>query len=530
MTDDARDVIVEVELPGRSVYAKVWRIQVGRVPLFLMDTDIDANAPGDRELAAHLYGGDRELRLIQEYVLGIGGVRALRALGYAPKVWHLNEGHCAFSLLERVREFVQQGMTFDQAREAVRATTVFTTHTPVPAGNDTFSFELIEKYFSVFWQRLGITRDQFFDLAKQYLPWGATEFSLTVLALKCSGAANGVSELHGKVSRKMWHFLWPDREERDVPIGSITNGVHSLTWLAPEYQMLFDEYFPRDWRARLDDPALWETIEKIPDGKLWATHQVLKQRLSDVVRTRAVETLHASPRSEAERDATSLQVDALTLGFARRFATYKRAVLVFRDQERLKRILNAADRPVQILFSGKAHPADDPGKEFIRQIVQFARASGFEGRIAFVADYDINVARALVQGVDVWLNNPRRPLEASGTSGQKASLNGAPNFSVLDGWWREGFIANVNGWAIGADKSWDDSDAQDANDAESFYATLEQEIVPLYYTRDADGVPHAWVRKMKAAMKTIAPRFSTRRMVKEYTTKYYVPAATKQSG
>ena len=522
-----REVMIEVELPGRSVYAKVWRIQVGRVPLFLMDTDVDANTPADRELAAHLYGGDRELRLIQEFVLGIGGVRALRALGYQPRVWHLNEGHCAFSVLERARECVQAGMSFDQAREAVRATTVFTTHTPVPAGNDSFSFDLIEKYFGAFWQKLGIPREQFFDLARQSLPWGA-EFSMTVLALKFAGAANGVSELHGQVSRKMWNFLWTHRRESEVPIGSITNGVHSLTWLAPEYHALFDEYFPRDWRARIDDPAMWDAIEKIPDEKLWATHQTLKRRLMDMVKTRAVpvETLRASPRSGAERDAASLQPDALTLGFARRFATYKRAVLVFHDIERLKRILNQPNRPVQILFSGKAHPADDPGKEFIRQIVQFSRQPGFERRIAFLEDYDILVARSLVQGADVWLNNPRRPLEASGTSGQKASLNGAPNFSVLDGWWREGYIANVNGWAIGEDRAWDDPNAQDAADAESFYRTLEGEIVPIYYARDADGVPRVWVRKMKDAIKTIAPRFSTMRMVKEYTTKYYIPAAT----
>ncbi len=509
-----REIMIEVELPGRSVYAKVWRIQVGRVPLFLMDTDVDVNAPADRELAAHLYGGDRELRIIQEYVLGIGGVRALRALGYAPRVWHLNEGHCAFSVLERAREFVQQGMPFDQAREAVRASTVFTTHTPVPAGNDAFAFELIEKYFAAFWQKLGITREQFFDLARQYMPWGEAEFSMTVLALKFAGAANGVSELHGQVSRRMWNFLWPQRTENDVPIGSITNGVHSLTWLSPRYHSLFDEYFPRNWRAHIDNPAMWEIIEKIPDEKLWETHQSLKRRLVDVARTRGVGT-------------NAFQEDVLTLGFARRFATYKRAVLAFRDIERLKQILNDPKHPVQLVFSGKAHPADDPGKELIRQIVQFSKMPGFENRITFVEDYDIMVARALVHGVDVWLNNPRRPLEASGTSGQKAALNGAPNFSVLDGWWREGYVASVNGWAIGEDRAWDDVDAQDAADAASFYATLENEIAPLYYAHDADGIPHAWVRRMKDAIKTIAPRFSTMRMVKEYTTKYYIPAATR---
>ena len=509
---EGREIIVQVELPGRSVYAKLWRIQVGRVPIFLMDTDIDTNAPNDRVLAAQLYGGDREMRLIQEYILGIGSVRALHALGYQPQVWHLNEGHCAFSVLERARELVRQGMTFEQAREAVRATTVFTTHTPVPAGNDTFAFELVAKYFAGMWQPLGITREQFFDLARQYLPWGAAEFSMTVLALKFAGAVNGVSELHGAVSRKMWSFLWPQRAENDVPIGHITNGVHSRTWLAPEYHDLFDEYFPSAWRDRIDDPALWESIEKIPDAALWATHGALKRRLIELVRANA---------------GVELDPAALTLGFARRFATYKRATLAFSEGERLKRILNRANQPVQILFSGKAHPDDNPGKEFIRQIVQFARQPGFAGRLAFVEDYDINLARALTQGADVWLNNPRRPMEASGTSGQKASLNGLLNFSVLYGWWREGFIPGVNGWVIGEDRTWDDQGAQDAADAQSFYATLENEIVPLYYTRTADGVPHAWVRKMKDTIKTIAPRFSTMRMVKEYVTRCYVPAATR---
>ena len=515
--DNGNDILVQVELPGRSVYAKVWRIQVGRVPLFLMDTDIDLNAPNDRVLAAQLYGGDREMRIIQEYVLGIGGVRVLRALGYHPSVWHLNEGHCAFSVLERAREFVEQGMTFEQAREAVRATTVFTTHTPVPAGNDSFAFDLVEKYFSAMWKKLGITREQFFDIGRQYLPWGATEFGMTVLALKFAGAANGVSELHGQVSRKMWNFLWPQKPENEVPIGYVTNGVHSLTWLATEYHELFDEFFPHDWRQRIDDASLWEAIEKIPDERLWATHLKLKTALMQLTHTRGVGVAQSMP----------WQTDALTLGFARRFATYKRAVLAFRDTERLKRIVNNPKRPVQILFSGKAHPQDDPGKEFIRQVVQFSKTPGFAGRIAFLEDYEIISARALVQSTDVWLNNPRRPLEASGTSGQKAALNGAPNFSVLDGWWREACVNGSNGWAIGEDKAWDDQNAQDAADAESFYTTLEKEIVPLYYTRDADGVPHGWVRRMKNSIKTLAPRFSTMRMLKEYTTKYYIPAATK---
>lgn len=517
-TPEGHAALIEVRLPGRSVYAKVWRIQVGRVPLFLMDTDVETNAPADRELSARLYGGDHEMRVAQEFVLGIGGVRALRALGYNPRVWHLNEGHSAFSVLERAREYVQQGMPFAQALQAIRATTIFTTHTPVPAGNDAFSFELIEKYFDTFLPALKITREQFFGLARQDLAWGGAAFSMTVLALKFSSAANGVSELHGEVARKMWHWLWPDRSDNDVPIGSITNGVHALSWLAPAYHKLFDEYFPRDWRERLDDPALWQSIDKIPDDVLWQTHVALKQRLFDFIDQRTATHLGG---------ASQMNPAALTLGFARRFATYKRAVLMFHDLERLKRILNSSERPVQILFSGKAHPADDPGKQFIQQVVQFSKQPGLSNHIAFIEDYDINVARYLVQGADVWLNNPRRPLEASGTSGEKAALNGLPNLSVLDGWWREGFIAGVNGWSIGEDKMWENADAQDANDAESFYATLESQVAQQFYTRAADNIPHGWVRLMKNAMKTIAPKFSTRRMIKEYTTKYYVPAATK---
>ncbi|MBI4786878.1 MAG: alpha-glucan family phosphorylase [Chloroflexi bacterium] len=511
---DGNEIVISVELPGRTIYAKVWRIQAGRVPLFLMDTDVDANAPADRELAARLYGGDHEIRISQEIVLGIGGVRALRALGFEPSVYHLNEGHSAFSVLERARELVARGLTFDAARETIRASTVFTTHTPVPAGNDAFSFDLMEKYFANFWKQLGLTREQFLDLAWQDLP-GGPRFSLTVLALRFSDAANGVSELHGAVSRGMWHFLWPDRAENETPIGHITNGVHLGTWLAPEYQALYDEYLGRDWRERMDDPGLWSAVANVPDEKLWNVHLGLKRHLANYI------------RNLTQTRGGEIKPDALTLGFARRFATYKRAVLMFRNVERLKRILNSTDCPVQIIFSGKAHPADNPGKEFIREVVQLVETPGLKGRLFFVEDYDLAIARHLVQGVDVWTNTPRRPLEASGTSGQKAALNGVPNFSVLDGWWREGYISGLNGWPIGADQAWDDVNAQDAADAESFYATLENDIVPLYYNRDADGIPHAWVQLMKHTMRTLAPKFITRRMVKEYVTKYYIPAATR---
>ncbi len=514
---NGREVMIEVELPGRSVYAKIWRIQVGRVPLFLMDTDVNVNAPSDRDLAARLYGGDQEMRIAQEIVLGIGGVRALRALGIHPSVWHLNEGHSAFSILERLREQIQAGKSFEQAHETVSATTVFTTHTPVPAGNDAFGFDLIEKYLGAFWKQLGLTREQFLDLAWQDLP-GGPKFSMTVLALKSACEANGVSQLHGAVSREMWRSLWPDLPQDQVPIGSITNGVHLPTWLSVHLQALYDEYLPRDWRAHMDDPAIWSNIDKIPDERLWKIHLDLKRHLAGFLRDRA------------RTHGGDIDPQALTLGFARRFATYKRAVLMFRDVERLKRILNAPGRPVQIIYSGKAHPADDPGKEFIRQVVQYSKMPGLQGHIFFVEDYDIVIAQHMVQGVDVWTNTPRRPLEASGTSGQKASLNGVPNLSVLDGWWREGFVTGLNGWAIGADQSWNDSGAQDAADADSFYSLLEQDIVPLYYAADADGIPHGWVRMMKNAIRTIAPTFTTRRMVKEYISKLYLPEATRPEG
>lgn len=514
---DGREIMIEVELPGRSLYAKVWRIQVGRVPLFLMDTDIDVNAPADRVLAARLYGGDHEIRISQEIVLGIGGVRVLRALGYHPSVYHLNEGHSAFSVLERVRERVERGMSFEQAHDAVCSTTVFTTHTPVPAGNDAFSFDLVDKYFSQYWPKLGLTREQFLDLAWQDLPGGA-KFSMTVLALHLACEANGVSQLHGTVSRGLWHFLWPDVAEKEVPIGSVTNGVHLPTWLAPDLVELFDEYLPHDWQEHPDDVVVWNAVDSIPDEKLWGVHLELKRHLADFI------------RQYTRTCGGELNPEALVLGFARRFATYKRAVLMFNDVERLKRIVNTPGRPVQIVFSGKAHPADDPGKQFIHDVVQWSGQPGLQGHILFVEDYDVRIARHLVQGVDVWTNTPRRPLEASGTSGQKASLNGVPNFSVLDGWWREGFVAGVNGWSIGADQAWDDTNAQDAADAESFYSTLENQIMPLFFERGPDGIPHRWVKMMKDTIRTIAPRFITRRMVKEYTQKYYIPEATRGEG
>lgn len=518
-------IVVQVDLPGRQIYATVWRIHVGRVPLYLLDTNVHPNAPEDRTLAARLYGGDQEMRISQEIVLGIGGVRALRALGFKPTVWHMNEGHSAFMALEQIRHLVQQdGLTFQEAREIVTAGNVFTTHTPVPAGHDAFPFDIVEKYFGSYWPEMGLDRDGFMALGYHEMPWGA-RFSMTVLALKLSGRYNGVSELHGRVSREMWRVLWPDRPVEEVPIGHITNGVHTRTWLAPEMAGLFDKYLGEEWEERLDEPASWQAIDRIPNAELWRIHRQRKQMMINCLRQRIRrqrERNHATIDEVAAAESV-LDPDALTIGFARRFATYKRATLIFWDLERIQRILNHESRPVQIIFAGKAHPADEPGKALIKQIVELSKHPAFRGRVVFVEDYDINVARHLVRGVDLWLNNPRRPLEASGTSGQKAALNGVPNLSVLDGWWPEAYDG-TNGWAIGGADADGDQDQQDAADADALYRALENEIVPLFYDRSADGIPHGWLQVVKASIQTCAPRFSMRRMVKEYTEKMYVPA------
>jgi starch phosphorylase len=523
---NGNEVLVNVNLPGRTVYAKVWRIQVGRIRIYLMDTDVERNAPPDRDLSARLYGGDREMRISQEFVLGIGGVRAVRALGYKPAVWHMNEGHSAFLGLERLREFMQNdGLSLAEAIEAVRSNTLFTTHTPVPAGNDAFDFALVEKFFWQFWTQLGVSRDEFMAFARQQLPWG-TQYSMTVLALRLSGYANGVSKLHGSVSRAMWAFLWPGTPLAEVPIGHITNGVHTKTWLQQELRELYAQHFAPDWgKMGFDQQERW-TVENLPAAALWEAHCARKQKMVVMARKRAA--IQAIRHGEGPRFvadvATALNPDALTLGFARRFATYKRATLIFRDLERIRRILNNPDRPVQLVFSGKAHPADDPGKTFIQHIYEMSMEPDFFGKILFVEDYDMSVARQLVSGVDVWLNNPRRPLEASGTSGEKAGVNGVPNFSALDGWWEEGYDGN-NGWAIGEARAYKDEETQDEADALSLYATLEEEIIPLFFDRDQNGIPQGWVERMRASIVTVGPRFSMDRQVKDYVNCYYAPAA-----
>ena len=522
---EGREIRISVELPGRTVYAKVWRIQVGRVPLYLMDTDVDPNGPSDRTLSARLYGGDHEVRIAQEIVLGVGGVRTLRALGIDASVWHMNEGHSAFLGLERCRELVQGlEVPFEVAREIAAANAIFTTHTPVAAGNDVFSFELVDRYFADYWPQLGLDREAFHQLAREEVDWGAG-FSMTVLALRLSAQHNGVSKLHGDVSRAMWRFLWPQIEEEEVPIGSITNGVHTATWLAPRLGALYGRYLGADWYARLDDPGAWSRINEIPDGELWETHRKLKGELIAFARARTERQRwrHGEGRAALAAVGRLLNPAALTLGFARRFATYKRATLLLRDPERLARLLHNPERPIQIIFAGKAHPADGAGQEFIKQVYEYSRRPAFAGSIVFLEDYDIDIARQLVGGVDVWLNTPIRPYEASGTSGEKAGLNGVPNCSIRDGWWDEAYTGS-NGWAVGDAREYQDAETRDDADADALYTLLEREIAPLYYDRGLDEIPHNWLAVMKESIRTVAPAFSMRRMVKEYTESLYLPA------
>jgi glycogen phosphorylase len=525
---DGKEIEVSVELPGRRVYAKVWKLQIGRVALYLMDTDVPGNAPGDRELSARLYGGDHELRISQEIVLGIGGVRVVRALGLEPSVFHMNDSHPVFLVLERARELVQQdGLSFDVAREVVRASTVFTTHTPVPAGNEVFGYDLIDKYFSSYWGLLGLSRDQFHDLARQNMSWGSV-FSMTILALRFSSLHNGVSKLHGAVARRMWQFLWSGITEDEVPITHITNGVHIPTWLAPELRDLYSRYLPQGWQDRRSDPLTWQPIANIPDGELWATHNERKLRLFAYIRAHLRKhrsRLGEGPNALAETETIG-DPQALTIGFARRFATYKRATLIFRDRERLRRLLNNPERPVQIIFAGKAHPADQPGKDLIKEIYTLSRTPDFAGKIIFLENYDMDMARHLVSGVDLWLNNPIRPHEASGTSGMKAALNGVPNCSILDGWWAEGYTGS-NGWAIGEEREYQDIETQNDADASDLYNKLEAEIVPTFYQRNAEGVPHGWVQVMKEAIVSCAPRFSMMRQVEEYANLLYMPTTER---
>lgn len=531
MDTEGKPLTVMVELPGREVLARIWEVHVGRVPLYLLDSDVDGNWPADRELTSRLYTSDLESRISQEIILGVGGVRALRVLGYNPKVWHMNEGHSAFMALERARELVAAGHTFEDAAARIRASTVFTTHTPVPAGNDEFPLWLMDKYFSQFWPQLNLEREPFLDLARHPQAWGGETFSMPILALRLSEKRNAVSEMHGRVSRRMWNFVFKDCSEDEVPITHITNGVHTGTWLARRLRMLYDHHLGSNWIDRVDEQGLWNKIEDIPDAALWQVRLHLKRKLVGYMRERARGQWIVGGTHPVQTIASGVLLDpyALTIGFARRFATYKRANLLLRDIPRLFDIINRPNMPVQFVFAGKAHPADEPGKLLIQEVYRAIKKAENGGRLVFLEDYDMNLARYLVQGVDVWLNTPRRPMEASGTSGEKAALNGVLNFSVLDGWWREGYNGR-NGWAIGDDTEYADTNLQDDADAKSLYDTLENEIIPLFYhERSADGLPGDWIERVKESICTLTPRFSMQRMVKEYAERLYFQAGAGQS-
>jgi starch phosphorylase len=526
ITREGKPALTAVPFADRTVLAAVWRVRVGRVRLFLLDTDLEENAPWDRELSARLYGGDRETRIQQEIILGIGGVRVLRALGIEPAVWHLNEGHAAFVALQRVRELVEHGASFDSALDEVRRSTVFTTHTPVPAGHDAFPFHLVEKHLAGCWGEIGQYRQRFLALG-EYDNGSGSLFNMTALALRTASNVNGVSALHGEVTRGMWQPIWPELPRDLLPVKSITNGVHVPTWISVPILEMLDRHLGKDWLDHHDDPAFWDRLREIPDEDLWAARQQLRADLFDFIRER-LRQRWAVERVSPVRIVTGgsmLAPSALTIGFARRFTAYKRPDLIFHDPDRLARILTASDRPVQIVFAGKAHPADDPAKHHLQQVFRRALDPVYAGRVAFIDDYDLHTAHCLVAGCDVWLNNPRKPLEASGTSGMKASINGVPHLSVGDGWWAEGFNGR-NGWLIESTTDPDDHVATDAADAEALYRLLEEQIVPAFYDRDAANVPHRWVEVVREAMRSNLPRFSARRMLKQYILEMYAPAAS----
>jgi starch phosphorylase len=518
LNEKGEQLVVRVPFIEPPVSVAVWKVAVGRINLYLMDTDIEANDPWSRGISSHLYLGDMEQRLRQEIVLGTGGYRLLNALGIRHSILHVNEGHPAFALLERIRERVREGMNYEEAAREVKKTSIFTTHTPVPAGHDVFLFPLMDKYFGSHCSALGIDRETFLQLGINPAK-PAAGFNMTAFALRMSAGNNAVSKRHGEVTRRMWHPLWPDLTEDETPIDSVTNGVHVPTWLEPRMMLLFNKYLGTDWLENHDDPSIWELVDEIPDAELWHTHYWLKTKLINVIRESARQrwTENRISPSITLAEGAMLDPSVLTIGFARRFATYKRANLIFKDRKRLKNILNDRWHPVQIIFAGKAHPADMSAINMLQEIFNAARDPEFGGRIAFVEDYSEQLAQYMVHGVDVWLNNPLPPMEASGTSGMKAALNGVPHLSIMDGWWIEGYNGE-NGWSFGEATEEED---RDQVDAESVYGLLEKEIVPLYYKVSAGGIPDGWVKVMKETIRSIAPNFSARRMVKEYAEKFY---------
>jgi starch phosphorylase len=531
VTDSSgQPLIVRIETRSGLLRARVWQVQVGRVRLLLLDSNVDGNSSEDRELTSRLYGGDNRVRIRQELLLGIGGARVLQALHTYPGVLHLNEGHSAFAILEEIRRLMEYDqIPFDRAHRRVSLYTVFTTHTPVPAGHDRFSPDLVEEHLGIFREKLGLSHDEFMAVGRVNPKDKSEAFCMTVLALKTSRLANGVSAIHADVSRMMWQCLWPTRPEAEVPVGHITNGVHVLSWLAPQMYQLFETRLGQDWPTRMGHPDVWERVAEIDDAELWETQQSLKMRLIRFVRRRLyLQAERLGHRKTIKQIDQILDPDVLTIGCARRFATYKRGDLILSQPERLAKLVGDARRPIQIIFSGKAHPRDNEGKLLLQRIAQATLNPAYKSRIVFVENYDYNVARHLVQGVDVWLNNPRRPLEACGTSGQKAVLNGGLNLSVLDGWWNEAYDGK-NGFAIGHGGMHNDPNIQYQRDAEYLYDTLEQEVIPPYYERDASGVPRQWVRRMKRAMQSLGWRFNADRMVKDYARRCYLPAASATS-
>ncbi len=517
--EDGQELTVPVDLPGRRVGVRIWKVQVGRVPLYLLDTDLPGNSREDRAITAQLYGGSRDVRICQEIVLGIGGVRALRAMGIYPGAWHINEGHAAFLCLERIREKVDSGIRTSVAVEAVKSNTLFTTHTPVPAGHDLFSAEMVDHYLGQYYQYMGMSRDEFFRLG-----WDEEHqaFNMTVLALNLSDFKNGVSKLHARVSRQMFCRLYGCIQEEEVPISHVTNGVHTETWMSPGIKRLMEKYVGPDWNKNLHDPAMWEAVDGIPDGELWLTHLQLKEELIDFVREnlKAQRIRNYEPGVRVAEVNGYLSPDALIIGFARRFATYKRASLLFRDLDRLAGLVNDPRRPVRIVFAGKAHPADGPGQEMIKRVFEISNLDPFRGKVIFLENYDINAARYLIRGVDVWLNSPRRPQEASGTSGMKAAVNGVVNLSVLDGWWPEAYNGK-NGFAVGDEREYPAEELQDRDDGLSLYSVLENEVIPLFFA------PDRWAAYMKNSIKTVGPQFSSHRMVRQYTENLYASAVER---
>jgi starch phosphorylase len=527
--ENGQPLTISVEYPGRDVFAQIWCVTAGRAKLYLLDTNLQSNSPTDRMISTTVYGGDTEMRIRQEIMLGIGGMRALAAMGIRPAICHMNEGHTAFLALERIRMSMREsGLNFEQATEAIKAGTIFTVHTPVRAGVDEFPADLMDKYFGGYASQLGIDKRRLFGLGRILPDDDGEGFKMPILAMRMSSYINGVSELHGQVSRDMWSCLWRRVPTSEVPIQSITNGVHIKSWISDEISGLYERYLGPNWAEEDDDSPVWNNIDQISDEEFWRCHQRGKERLIAFARRRLKAQMErrGTYHSELNRAEEVLDPETLTIGFARRFASYKRANLLLKDTARLMKIISDIKRPVQFIFAGKAHPRDNEGKEIIREVVHFASQPEARRRVIFLEDYDINIAKMLVQGVDVWLNNPRRPWEASGTSGMKAAINGALNMSTLDGWWCEGYRPN-GGWAIGSGEIYDDPAYQDTVEAQAIYNMLENEVVPLFYTRSADNLPRAWIYRVRNSMKLITPKFNTRRMVMEYTKKCYLPAQEK---